>query len=98
MTPILLATLCMSAYVAVLLDGSLAASDFAYYISLLFSDTGMVLNNIGEFMTLVAETIPPFTIAMLLLGILGILKTSQYLLKDVDSLLKLKTHKHNYAN
>lgn len=98
MIPILLSTSILSAYSFVLLRDAFVNTGLFDYISLMFTDTSTVVENSGLFIQLIAESIPAFTLALLLLGVLLLLKVAQYMLKDIDLLNKINSHKHGYAN
>ncbi len=100
MLPILLTAFVMSSYFAFLLNESLSGSGLPNYISLIFTDTATVLENISMYISLIAESIPSFTFSVLLIGIFGLLKISQFLIKDLGLLNEINSHKHKqkYAN
>lgn len=98
MTPILLATTLLSAYAFSLVSQSASSSGAIYYLSLIFSDTSLVISNIGMFARLLAESAPILTTSILLIGLFSFMKICQYLFRDIDNLFKLIPKKQNYAN
>jgi hypothetical protein len=65
----------------------------------LLSDTSLVVQNIGSFVGVLAETAPVLTFAIFLMGLLGVLKTAESLWKDGKKLFGLSHKRHTqYAN
>ncbi len=98
MVPFLMLVLGLSAYSVVLLKDTLSNSALFGYISLIFTDTSTVIENIGMFITLIAEAVPAFTLAVLLFSLFGLLKIAQYMLRDLGLLNEINLHKNKYAN
>ena len=69
---------------------SMAESGFLTYLSLLFSDTGAILSTGQSFALILLESLPVFSVALLLSVLLMMLESAFHLIVDTSHLLSLR--------